>query len=287
MGWLWVAGLLALTSGWTAAAGADSGVGTDSGAAPPDSAVGQATLRVQSLPTGLQVLVDSVLVGRTPIDSLSLPPGTVRIRVLAADPRRFNPAPDAAVVTLRRGATVSITFDLRPSIVVRTDPEPASILLVGRPASAADSLLGETPLSIRPSVLEAGRLRLTRASFADTTLPSTSFLGDSTLVLRVRLRPVPTLAAPPPALTSGAPIYRKAWFQWTLIGIGTALSGAAVYFHHEGDDRYDQYLQSSDVSEIEDLYDQTIRYDRWAAGSLIVGQICLIGGVMLLVTGQR
>jgi hypothetical protein len=88
-------------------------------------------------------------------------------------------------------------------------------------------------------------------------------------------------------MSHGRPIYRKGWFQWSLITIGAALSGAAVALHHQGDDAYDLYLKSSDVSEIPDLYDEAVRYDRWAAASLAVGQVCFVGGLILLATGQR
>ena len=289
---LGTAALAAAIVGWAAvprAGAADApSAAADAPATPvaADSVAAPATLRVYSSPSGLQVLIDSVLVGRTPLESLQVPPGTVRVRVLPSDPRRFDPARDALSVTLRPGATVSVFLDVRLSVVLRSNPEPVSVTLTGRAGSSPDTLLGETPLSVRPAAIEVGLLRFTRPAFADTTLAGSAFLADSMPAPRVTLRRVPTLAAPPPALSSNPPLYRKRWFQWSLIGAGVVLSGAAVALHHQGDDWYDAYLSSSDVSEIDTLYDRAARCDRWAAASLVVGQVCLVGGLVLLITGQ-
>jgi hypothetical protein len=242
---------------------------------------------VTSLPSGLAVLVDSIPIGTTPTDSLVFPPGTVQVRVLAADPRRFDPARDAVVVTLRGGVTTSVFLDVRSSILLRSDPEPAFVHLVGGETGLPDTLLGETPLQIRPSMLETGRIRFTKAAYADTILAGVSPAADSAVSVRVRLRRAPALAAPPPSMGGSRPIYRRAWFQWSLIGIGAALSGLAVAYHNEADAAYTEYLESSDVSEIPDLYDEAAQYDRKAAVSLGVGQACFVSGLILLVTGQR
>jgi hypothetical protein len=74
--------------------------------------------------------------------------------------------------------------------------------------------------------------------------------------------------------------------QWSLVGVGAALSGASVAFHRQGDEWYERYLASSNVDEIPDLYDHAVRYDRYAAFSLGSGQVCLIGGLILLLSGQ-
>lgn len=232
------------------------------------------------------MLVDDVLVGRTPIDSLRVPARDVRVRVLASDPRRFSPAHDATSVTLRPGSTVSIFLDVRPSVLLRTVPEPASVFFTRLPTAAADSLLGETPLSIAPAVIEGGFLRFARQAFADTTLAATRFLDASTESARVSLRSEGLAARQPLGPPFRTPLYRKGWFQWTLVGVGAVLTGAAIAFHRQGDDAYEQYLASSDVEEIPDLYDQAVQYDRWAAVSLGVGQVCMIGGLVLLLTGQ-
>lgn len=271
-----------------AAASRDSSAASrDSSAAGTRAAPAPAfgTLRVETVPSGLRILVDGVEVGRSPIDSLRLPAKTVLVRAVAADPRHFDPARDAVPVTVRSGASVTVFLDLRPSVLLRSDPEPAFVLLVDRPSDLPDSLLGETPLPIKPAWIEGAALRFGRESFADTVVSSSAFLDPATGPPRVALR---RSGIAPPRLGPAPrrPFFRKRWVQWTLVGVGAALSGAAVAFHRQGDEWYDRYLDSSDVQEIPDLYGRAARYDRYAAFSLGAGQVCFVGGLLLLLSGQ-
>jgi PEGA domain len=246
---------------------------------PPPSA----TLSIETQPPGLQVQIDGAPVGRSPVGPLAVPPGSHRIRAIPADPRRYGVSSTETVVTLPEGTERTVRFDLRPPVVLRTDPEPALVTRTGQPA-AADSLLGSTPLSIRPAIIETAWLRFTREAFADTTVAGAAFLSASEQ-LRVPLRRVSkevSRSGPP----SRVPVYRKRWFQWSLVGIGAVLTGAAAVWHREADTTYDEYLASSNAEEIPDLYDRTIDLDRKATTSFLFGQAAMIGGALLLLTGQ-
>ena len=245
---------------------------------PPPSA----TLRVETRPPGLVIELNGESVGRSPTGPLSVPPGTHRVRALPEDPRRFGtPALDRAV-TLLAGSEFTLRLDLRPPVVLRTEPEPAHVMLTGR--QAPDSLLGSTPLTIPPSVIEPYGLRFAREAFADTTVAGAAFLagGDP---LRIPLR---RIAAAPVRADSGerVPLLRKRWVQWSLVGIGAVLTGAAAVWHNEADRTYDEYLASSNVEEIPGLYDRTIDLDHRATASFIAGQAFLITGGILLLMGQ-
>jgi len=248
---------------------------------PPDTT---AVLNVETRPSGLEVLVDGVSVGRSPVGPLHLAAKTVHVRVLPADPRSFNLAQTTSDVTLRAGAQTTAYFDLRPTVIVRSDPEPVTLALVIR-ASGPDSLLGETPLALPPALLDDGSLRFQRGGYADTTISGRAFLTDSGPP-RVALRLGPTANGRPATASRKVAFYRKPWFHWTMIGTGLALSGAAAAFHHKADDTYNKYLASADVEEIPGLYDQTVHYDHLAAISFGVGQVALIGGVVLILTSQ-
>ena len=249
---------------------------------PPDTT---AILNVETRPAGLEVLVDGVSVGRSPVGPLHLVAKTVHVRVVPVDPRSFSLAQTASDVTLRSGSQTTAYFDLRPSVIVRSDPEPVTLALVVR-ASAPDSLLGETPFSIPPALLENGSLRFQRGGYVDTTISGASFLADSGPP-RVALRLDPRSKAHSAGTShKSAAFYRKPWLHWTLIGTGLALSGAAVAFHRQADDYYDKYQASTDVEAIPGLYDQTVHYDHLAAVSFGAGQVALIGGLVLILTSQ-
>lgn len=248
---------------------------------PPDTT---AVLNVETKPEGLEVLVDGISVGSSPVGPLHLAAKTVHVRVVPADPRGFNVAQTTSDVTLRSGAQTTVYFDLRPTVVVRSDPEPATLALVVR-SSGPDSLLGETPLAIPPALLEDGSIRFQRGGYADTTISGATFLGDPGPP-RVALRVQSRAKAREVGVSKSRPFYRKSWVHWTMIGAGLALSGAAVAYHHKADDSYNQYLASTDIHEIPDLYDQTVHYDHLAAFSFGAGQVALIGGIVLILTSQ-
>jgi hypothetical protein len=259
---------------------ADSAL-TDTAAVIPPPIPPRAMLRVETQPSGLRVEIDGTSIGRSPVGPMAVPPGTHRVRAHPADPRRFCTSITETVVTLAEGTESTVRLDVRPPVVVRTNPEPALVTLTG--PSASDSLLGSTPLSIRPSVIESAYLRFTREAFADTTVAGAAFVTQEPF--RVSLRQTSTVAS-----RSGSKgptsILSKRWFQWTLVGVGAVLTGAAAVWHNEADHSYDEYLASSNVDEIPGLYDRTIDYDRRATASFIVGQACMITGALLYLTGQ-
>ena len=262
--------------------------GTDSSAAPspPTTAPSDtltATLHVETVPPGLEIQVDGKVVGRSPV-SVRLPAGRVRVRAVSEDPRRFQNVPDVTEVLLRPGASQIVRFDLRAPAIIRSRPEPASVLRLRGWGGTLDSLLGDTPLTVAPSEIESDSLRFRLSGYADTTVAGSRFLemsGRSDPVVLRRLG-----EPPPPIRAPGTPILKKGWFQWALIGMGSALCVTGVLYREKGDDAYERYLASSDRKEIPGLYDDTIQYDRIAAASLVTGQVLLVGGLVLWVTGR-
>jgi hypothetical protein len=248
----------------------------------PDSAV--ATLRVETRPSGLMVLVDGVRVGRSPVGPLWVAAKTIRVQAIPEDPRRFEPGRDTVVVAPGPGESVTATIDLRPSVLIRAVPEPATLFLEDGGAGGSDSLLGETPYRALPYRLERRAFRLASPEHADSTLSGEWILarapqgGTVTVALR---RVAPHM---PPAPPPKPPLIRRRWFQLTLIGAGAALTGTSAVLRHQADRWYDRYLGSSDPAEIERFYDRTAHYDRLAGASLGSGQALLTAGIFLLVT---
>lgn len=68
---------------------------------------------------------------------------------------------------------------------------------------------------------------------------------------------------------------------YLAIGTGAGLIGASFVFAHHADDLYDQYLAATDPSQITDLYDQTVTYDRLSSGSLLGGEALVLTGLYL------
>lgn len=229
------------------------------------------------------MLVDGVRVGRAPVGPLWVPAKAILVQALSDDPRRFEPGRDTQLVTPKAGDALAVTIDLRPSVLLRTEPEPADLFL----RSGGDSLLGTTPLRLLPSRLEGREFRIAAPEHADTLLA-----GDALLALApsggpasVRLRRVAPHILP--AAPKAPPVFRRRWFQLAMIGTGAALTGTSAALRHRADQWYERYLQSSDSREIPGLYDRTVHYDRLAGGTLASGQVLLTAGIFLLVTSAH
>jgi hypothetical protein len=70
------------------------------------------------------------------------------------------------------------------------------------------------------------------------------------------------------------------WAYATLF-TGAALIGVSFPLSSHADDLYDQYLVATDPGEIERLYDSTNRYDWYARGALVGGELLVASGLYL------
>ncbi len=289
-GWVAVTAAALLAAG---AARAESAAPVDSllESAPADSAVGPplppspAWVDVATDPPGVRVWIAGLDAGLSPTGPIEVAPGTVVVRTFAGDPRRFDPTPDGAVVTTAPGETLVVRLDLRASVLLRSDPEPATIARLPRGPEGADRVEGATPLRLPPARLEGALLRFGARGYADTVVAGSALLaealrGDGAATVALR-----SLRLPPPAPPRPPALWGRRWFQWGLVGLGAALTGGAALLREKGDRTYDRYLQETRPAEIERLYDRTIRYDRWGSVSLGVGQGALTAGILLMITG--
>ena len=236
---------------------------------------------METAPPGLLVRIDEIEAGRSPLGPIWVPAKTVRVRVLPDDPRQFDTASDEAQVVVRPGVTSRVFFDLRPSVILRSTPEPARVYRVSY--GATDSLIGETPLSVRHAFLEGTRLRFHALDHADTTLAGDSLVSLGRNSTEISLRRVAETL--PPAVPR-PPVFRRRWFQWGLVGIGAVLTGTAAILRREGDQWYERYLDSSDRRVLDTYFDRAVRYDHLSLASLGVGQVLFTGGLVLLVNGS-
>jgi hypothetical protein len=238
---------------------------------------------VETSPPGLIILIDEVQAGRSPVGPIWIPAKTVRVRALRDDPRAFDSAADGTQAVVRPGVTTRLFLDLRPSVVLRTTPDPARVYRVT--GSPRDSLLGETPLSLAPSLLDGSRFRIQARDHADTVVTGESLiaLAGSGRGAGVFLRRV---AESIPATPAKVAFHRKRWVQWSLVGVGALLTGTAAILRREGDQWYDRYLDSSDRGVLDTYFDRAVRYDRFSLASLGAGQVLFTGGLVLLVSGS-
>jgi hypothetical protein len=208
----------------------------------------------------------------------------VTVRAFPTDPSRFEPVTDGVTLVAAPGETLRVALDLRPHPLLLSQPV-AGVFLLGDRPETPDSPVGETPLRLAPAVLETHRVRFSAPGYADSVVAGGWLLtasGDGLGSARLELR---SFHLPPPAPPPPPGLFARRWFQWTLIGAGSLLTGGAAILHREADRTYDRYLDATNPRLIEQEYDRTLRYDHWSAGTLAGGQVLLTAGLFLLVSG--
>jgi hypothetical protein len=88
-------------------------------------------------------------------------------------------------------------------------------------------------------------------------------------------------AAPFPEVPLPAPNQTSYGWAYASLAVGAGLIAASFPLKNAADRAYDDYLTETDPDQIEELYDQSRRYDVWAAAALIGGEVLLATGVYL------
>ncbi len=70
------------------------------------------------------------------------------------------------------------------------------------------------------------------------------------------------------------------WAYASLAG-GAGLIGLSFALTDHANRTYDRYLAATDPPEVERLYDETVRYDRFSSASLLTGEALIVTGVWL------
>lgn len=110
--------------------------------------------------------------------------------------------------------------------------------------------------------------------------------GALPLLLTALLQPVAAgafaqAAHPFPEVPVTEPLRGSHRWAYASMAAGAVLIGVSFPLSARADDLYDQYLVATDPGRIEHLYDDTNRYDWYARGTLIGGQVLIATGLYL------
>jgi hypothetical protein len=65
------------------------------------------------------------------------------------------------------------------------------------------------------------------------------------------------------------------------LAVGVGLIAGSFVLANKADDTYRDYMNATDPGSIEQLYDQTARYDRYSSAALIAGEVAVAAGLYL------
>ncbi len=211
-----------------------------------------AFLTVHSAPPGLAVYRDTTLVGRTPVDSVPVPSGTMVLRVLSARERSWEGP--ALIETLTVRPAEHVVRDVAPLRIGRITSEPD-----GAQVSLGDSLIGSTPLLV-PLRAQGSLVTVARDGYESASLP---FTGDMHVVLAAR-------AGTTAQYLAGE---HSAHLTPVILSTGVSvLAGAtAAYCKIKADARYADYRTNGKASDLDAVH----RLDLLSGISLAVSELSL------------
>ncbi len=231
-----------------------------------DSAM--ATLTLSSNPQGAKVYIDSLFVGRTPLDSQRIAPGKHVLRCVHPNSPSWAAPMITETLAVSASGHLGRTLTFPTLYVVKSYPYGAIVRY-------RDSILGTTPYMLSAN---SGKdfVTLSKEGYEDVILPLTPPGGEIFAQLRSLLK---NPAGESSFIVSGE--QSKNLFPVYLASGTTVLAGvAAAYFKIKADGRYNDYRLSGDTGTLDEVH----RLDRFSGIALVTSELSLIALSYLLLS---
>ena len=220
-----------------------------------------AILTVTTEPEGAEVIVDSTLVGRSPVGGIRLMPGPHTVELAYPSAAEWNALRVRDTVLMAPGELLAKQYSLGMFVRVITIPPGAVVI-------ARDSALGITPYVFRSPLVQPMEISLRKEGH-----------GDSTISLQPRDQLVRILLFPD-AQSGARPVTREglrapgnqsegAWATYAAAASTIGFGIATAYFNHEANRNFALYGVTDDPRYL----DATKKYDRAALWTLVITEL--------------
>lgn len=221
-------------------------------------------LKIITRHRGLVVKIDGDLTGFSPLEIRALAPGLHHVQVGHFDPANWLNRDWVGEVNITAGDTSTIEVLFKRNYSINSRPFGAAVLL-------DQQKFGETPTFLKFDAAEIKQITLSKAGYQDTILT----LGSSDIqFFDIKLRK--KTGEPSLVLTSGQfSIKQKSKRNRNLFAAIslTVVSGAlGIYFRKKANKEFNQYSQFGDPQQFNESFDQTKKYDKYAAVSFATFQ---------------
>ncbi len=236
----------------------------------PDADSLSARLSMFSDPPGADVALDSMFVGRTPVNGFSVAPGSYDLTMGFPSFRNWNVIVRKESIQVRPGESATFSYEFGTTVNLVTIPSGVNVLHEGRS-------LGTTPLFYRSSAPLSGDLVLQKDGYRTMELKPASIRGLLTMKVADA-----SIAASETAFASAIEGSSSPWAEY-VTAAGIIVSGvAAAYFKHQATMSFDNYKTTGNPSAL----DKTRRYDDYSAPSLVITQASFAFLTYLLLSGE-
>jgi hypothetical protein len=227
----------------------------------PDSS---GTLTVQTDPPGADLFIDSMYVGRSPLQSLPVQKGAHRIKAFYPSVFSWNASVTEETFEILSVENLEKRLILDKILNVQTDPPGSTVLHAGK-------VIGVTPLYVRGASAIAGELVIQKSGY-DSLIVPISEIKEGFLRLQLRSISGPGAALPLADLRGPDLVATDRWPTY-VSGLSMIVSGVtSAYLKDRANKEFDRYLVSKDPAGLS----RTNRLDRGAAISLVVSQLSFV-----------
>ncbi|MEX0736183.1 MAG: PEGA domain-containing protein [Bacteroidota bacterium] len=231
-------------------------LGQETGPAPETGRVSVATD-----PSGADLFLDSLYLGKTPLMNIIVPVGKHAVRVVYPSAFSWKALAKVETVLVAAESHQSRIIEMGTHAVLTSDPEGGRVTYQG-------TELGKTPLFLRRSSKVTGELTIEKEGY----VPQKVSLDAARSSTSLRLQPLPeTLAnAAPEILPADYDLSgTDNWLTYTSFSSMVVSGVLSAHFKHQANRDFDSYLVTKDPA----LLNSTRRLDNWAAVTFVLTQV--------------
>ena len=230
------------------------------------------TISISSEPAGCWVKIDSVLVGKTPLDEFELDPGQHLIQVYPPNKGVWNLQEKIVDVSIRAGSNAPLNVVFSSPVFINSVPYGAQLF-------TENISMGFTPLYL-PFEENAGKqFRLEKKGYRPYLFTLTS---NQSIIAQLEGENGFVKDREKPRLLGFLPrTHLKSKF--TLLAVSIAAHWASFYFKNIADQNYEKYQQTADPALMDQYWKQTQKYDKLSEVSLGVSFASLAGLIYFVI----
>jgi hypothetical protein len=222
------------------------------------------TITVLTDPSGADLYVDSMFVGKSPLHGFSVQRGIHHVKAFYPSVFSWNAVEAADTIEVGGTAPVEKRLSLGKILKVQTDPPGSTVLFGGTP-------LGVTPLYVRGDSSIAGNLVIQKSGY-DSVRVSSNEIKEG--FLRLHLRPITDSGAVlSPGDVRGPDFVATDRWPTYVTGFAMIVSGVtSAYLKDQANRKFDDYLLTKNPASLSDTH----RLDRGAAITFVISQISFV-----------
>ncbi len=230
-----------------------------------------ARISILSSPDNIQVRLNSVLIGKTPIENFSVKPGNHHLEALSNAPGNWYNTNIYKKITLKAGQDTTIFLRFSRPVKINSIPFDARLL-------HNDREIGVTPITLPFEENQGKEFRIEKAGYQ-----TFKFMLDNPNSKMYILQKIDLTSSDDESSSFAYSILHKNIKSKFFLLTGTVITHwMAFYFKNMADNNYQKYLGTGNPALMDKYWENTQKYDRFSDISLGVSY-AFLGGLIYTV----